>query len=116
MKKLTLLLVIFGLTSFSFASEQYDTKAFRIVQKLCYSCHGTAFYLAKQLDDDDWDYIFNTEGKFEKIHKSKPEAVSIFSSHRFVSKKKRLLKFFINNSKFSGSVHGCDANFCGTRH
>jgi hypothetical protein len=32
----------------------------------------------------------------------------------FKKRKKRLLKFLINKSKFSGKVNGCDENFCGT--
>ena len=116
MKKLTILVMICTIASLSDASEQYDTKAFRIVQKLCYSCHGTAFYLAKQVDDDDWEFYFNTPNKLQKIHKNQPKAIKVFNSKRFKEKRKRLLKFFIKNSKFSGSVRGCDANFCGTHH
>lgn len=116
MKKLISLLLLLGIFSFTYGAEKYDTKAFRVVQKLCYSCHGTAFYLAKQIDDDDWDFFFNTPNKLKKVHKNKPKALKVFNSKLFKQKKKRLLKFFIANSKFSGSVHGCDANFCGTHH
>lgn len=117
MKKLILSLAVLALFNpYTFAAEKYDTKSFRIIQKLCYSCHGTAFYLAKQLDDDDWEYLFETKGKLEKIHKKKPKALKVLKNKKFKYNKKRLLKFFIDNSKFSGSVHGCDANFCGTHH
>ena len=116
MKKLISLLLLLGIFSFSYGAEKYDTKAFRVVQKLCYSCHGTAFYLAKQIDDDDWEFFFNTPNKLKKVHKNKPKALKAFNSRLFKQKRKRLLKFFIDNSKFSGSVHGCDANFCGTHH
>ena len=37
-------------------------------------------------------------------------------SSLFTQRKDRLLKFFIDNSQFSGAVNGCDANFCGTTH
>ena len=110
------ILLIFGMTTFTFAAEKYDTSSFRTVTKLCSACHGTAFYMAKQIDDDDWDFYFNTPGKLEKIHKNKPKALESLKNSKFLSHKKRLLKFFIDNSKFSGSVHGCDANFCGTHH
>jgi len=108
--------LIFGITTFTYAAEQYDTTAFRTVTKLCTSCHGTAFYMAKQIDDDDWEFYFNTPGKLEKIHKGKPKALASLKKGTFKSRKKRLLKFFIANSKFSGAVNGCDANFCGTNH
>lgn len=110
------ILIIAGLSSFTFAAEKYDTKAFRTATNLCSACHGTAFYMAKQIDDDDWDFYFNTEGKLEKLHKNKPEGLAAVTSPLFKKRKKRLLKFFIANSKYSGTVHGCDANFCGTRH
>ena len=116
-KKGLILLLCIGLVStYTSAAEKYDTKAFRIVTKLCTPCHGTPFYMAKQIDEDDWEYFFETPGKLEKIHKSNPKALSAFKNNLFQHKKKRILKFFINNSKFSGSVHGCDANFCGTHH
>jgi len=110
------LLALVTLASFSVAAEKYDTTAFRTLTKLCKSCHGTPFYQAKQIDDDDWEFYFETEGKLEKLHKGKPKALTAIKSSLFKQRKKRLLKFFIANSKFSGSVHGCDANFCGTHH
>lgn len=115
-KIITSTLLIFGITSFSYAAEKYDTKAFRTVTKLCSSCHGTPFYMAKQIDDDDWEFYFTTKGKLEKIHKEKPKALASLKKSLFKNRKKRLLKFFIDNSKFSGAVNGCDANFCGTNH
>jgi len=72
--------------------------------------------MAKQIDDDDWEFYFNTEGKLAKIHKDKPKGLAAVSSSFFEKRKERLLKFFIANSKFSGAVNGCDANFCGTNH
>ncbi len=117
MKKIVALtFLISSIISLSFCAEKYDTKAFRTVQKLCTSCHGTPFYMAKQVDEDDWEFYFETTGKLEKIHKDKPEALANLKNSLFQNRKKRLLKFFIDNSKFSGSVHGCDANFCGTVH
>jgi hypothetical protein len=112
----TILGLFIGISSFTFAAEKYDTTAFRTVTKLCSSCHGTAFYMAKQIDDDDWEFYFNTEGKLEKLHKNKPEGLSAVTNKKFKNRKKRLLKFFIANSKFSGAINGCDANFCGTNH
>jgi len=109
-------LCIIGFSSFGIAAEQYDTTAFRTASKLCYSCHGTPFYQAKQIDDDDWDFYFNTPGKLEKLHKHIPKGLVAIHSPLFKKRKKRLLKFFIDNSKFSGAVNGCDANFCGTNH
>lgn len=105
-----------GFISHTYAAEKYDTKAFRTVTKLCTSCHGTPFYQAKQIDEDDWEFYFNTPGKLEKIHKKQPKALENFKKGTFKNRKKRLLKFFINNSKYSGKVNGCDANFCGTHH
>ena len=70
MKKSILLpCLIFGITTFTYASEKYDTAAFRTVTKLCTSCHGTPFYMAKQIDDDDWDFFFNAPDKLEKCTK-----------------------------------------------
>ncbi len=109
-------LIIAGFTSFSYAAERYDTTAFRTATKLCTSCHGTAFYQAKQIDDDDWEFYFNTPGKMEKMHQDEPKGLKAINSSLFKKRKKRLLKFFIANSKYSGAVNGCDANFCGTNH
>ena len=108
--------LIASLTSFTYAAEKYDTKALRTVQKLCTSCHGTPFYMAKQIDEDDWEYYFETPGKLEKIHKNEPEALTSLKSSLFKDRKERLMKFLIDNSKYSGAVNGCDANFCGTVH
>lgn len=115
-KMITTLFIISFLNTFLYAAEKYDTKALRTVQKLCTSCHGTPFYMAKQVDEDDWEFFFETPGKLEKIHKNKPEALTSLKSSLFKDRKERLLKFFIDNSKFSGAVNGCDANFCGTVH
>jgi len=115
-KMMAITILIVGITSLISAAEKYDTRAFRTVTNLCSSCHGTAFYMAKQIDDDDWDFYFNTKGKLEKLHQNKPEGLKAITNPLFLKRKERLLKFFIKNSKFSGSVHGCDANFCGTHH
>ena len=74
LKMVTIFSLIFGISTFTYAAEKYDTTAFRTVTKLCTSCHGTAFYMAKQIDDDDWEFYFNTKEKLEKIHKDKPKA------------------------------------------
>ncbi len=115
-KTIAITFLIAALGSFSHAAENYDTTALRTASKLCMSCHGTPFYQAKQIDDDDWEFYFNTPGKMEKIHKDQPEALKAFNGPLFKKRKKRLLKFFIANSKYSGAVNGCDANFCGTNH
>jgi len=114
--------IIYGIIAVSFlgislnGAEKYDTKAFRTVTKLCTPCHGTPFYMAKQLDEDDWDFFITTPGKLEKIHKGKPKGLEALKNKLFQKRKKRIKKFFINNSMYSGKVNGCDANFCGTRH
>ncbi|WP_373029583.1 hypothetical protein [Sulfurovum sp.] len=115
-KIITSAFLIIALSSFSYTAEKYDTKALRTVQKLCTSCHGTPFYMAKQIDEDDWEFFFETPGKLEKIHKDKPEALTNLKSSLFQNRKERLMKFLMDNSKFSGAVNGCDANFCGTVH
>ena len=115
-KLLTTTLLISSVITLSNAAEKYDTKAFRTITKLCTPCHGTPFYMAKQSDDDDWEFYFKTQGKLLNIHKNKPKAIETLKGSLFKKREKRLLKFFVNNSKFSGKVHGCDANFCGTHH
>lgn len=105
-----------SLFTLSCAAEKYDTRAFRIVTKLCTPCHGTPFYMAKQLDGDDWEYFFDNEKKMMAIHKDKPKGMASLKNKLFRKHKKRLKKFFIKSSKDSGAVHGCDANFCGTHH
>ena len=115
-KLLTSTLLITSVITFTQAAEKYDTKAFRTVTKLCTPCHGTPFYMAKQVDEDDWKFYFQTKGKMLSIHKGKPKGIASLKSSLFTSREKRLLKFFIKNSKYSGAVHGCDANFCGTHH
>ena len=115
MKKIIIhLFLISAISSLSYAAEKYDTKALRTVQKLCTSCHGTPFYMAKQIDEEDWEFFFETKGKLEKIHKNEPEGLASLQTPLFKKRKERILKFFIDNSKFSGAVNGCDANFCGT--
>jgi len=109
-------LILSSFETLGMAAEKYDTKAFRTVTKLCTPCHGTPFYMAKQLDEDDWDFFFNTKGKLEKVHKGKAKGVSAVKNPLFGHNKKRILKFFIKNAMYSGAVHGCDANFCGTHH
>jgi len=115
-KIITTTLCIIMLSTYANSMENYDTTSFRTVTKLCSACHGTPFYMSKQIDDDDWEYFFENEKKLLAIHKNKPKGIKSLKSTLFKKRKKRLLKFFINNSKYSGKVHGCDANFCGTRH
>jgi len=115
-KLLAISILLSGAITLSTAAEKYDTKAFRTITKLCTPCHGTAFYMAKQVDEDDWKFYFKTKGKLIAIHKDKPKGIASLKNSLFKKREKRLLKFFINNSKFSGKVHGCDANFCGTHH
>jgi len=115
-KLLANIVLISGVVTFSSGAEKYDTKAFRTITKLCTPCHGTPFYMAKQSDDDDWKFYFKTKGKLLAIHKKEPEGIKSLQSSLFKHYEKRLMKFFVNNSKFSGKVHGCDANFCGTHH
>ena len=115
-KQIRVILIIPALFVLSSAAEKYDTKAFRTITKLCTPCHGTPFYFAKQSDDDDWKFYFQTKGKLLNMHKDNPKAIESLKSSLFQKRKKRLMKFFVNNSKFSGKVHGCDANFCGTHH
>lgn len=115
-KMINVALLIAVVGSFSYAAEKYDTQALRTVQKLCTSCHGTPFYLAKQIDEEDWKFFFKTPGKLEKVHKEQPEALKSLKSSIFKKRKERIMKFLIDNSKFSGAVNGCDSNFCGTNH
>jgi hypothetical protein len=72
--------------------------------------------MAKQVDEDDWKFYFNTKGKLISMHKGEPKGIKSLKNSLFKKRKKRLLKFFVDNSKYSGVVHGCDANFCGTNH
>ncbi|HIP19191.1 MAG TPA: hypothetical protein EYG78_07640 [Sulfurovum sp.] len=117
MNKLLLTTLLIGsVVTLSNAAEKYDTKAFRIITKLCTPCHGTPFYMAKQVDGDDWEFFFKKEKTMLKIHKGEPKGLTSLKSSLFKSKKKRIKKFLVNNSKYSGKVHGCDANFCGTHH
>lgn len=115
-KPFTALLLLSMATTLSTAAENYDTKAFRTFTKLCTPCHGTPFYAAKQIDDEDWEFFFEKDKKLLSIHKNDPKALKNLNHPLFKKRKKRLLKFLINNSKFSGKVNGCDANFCGTNH
>jgi len=115
-KLLTATILISSVITLASAAEKYDTKAFRVITKLCTPCHGTPFYMAKQVDDDDWEFFFKKEETMLKIHKGKPKGIQSLKSSLFKSKKKRIKKFLVNNSKYSGKVHGCDANFCGTHH
>ena len=72
--------------------------------------------MAKQVDEDDWNFYFNTKGKLTSMHKGEPKGLKSLKSSLFQKRQKRLLKFLVDNSKYSGKVNGCDANFCGTNH
>ena len=115
-KTFTGILMISTFLTLAQAAEKYDTRAFRIVTKLCTPCHGTPFYMAKQLDGDDWAYFFDNERKMMEVHKDKPKGLASLKNKLFQNHKKRLKKFFMKNASDSGVVHGCDANFCGTHH
>ena len=105
--------IVLLLGQLAVAHERYDLKAFRVTAKLCMSCHGTPFYLAKQHDEEEWRAFFEGS-KLLEVHKGNAKALDALRSKRFKHYRKRLLKFFMENSKYSGVVHGCDANFCGT--
>lgn len=110
------IIALFLSSNYLIAAERYDVKAFRLVTKLCSACHGTAFYMAKQKDDDEWVEYFVEEDILKDLHKEKPEAIKNLQSKRFTNNETRILKFLIDHSKYAGSVPGCDANFCGTNH
>ncbi|MDD3591291.1 MAG: hypothetical protein PHO65_01460 [Sulfurovum sp.] len=99
-----------------YAAEKYDSKTFRVITKECGMCHGTPFYFAKQKDEDTWMEYFEEDQTLVQVHQKDPKALKSVQGKRFRYYRKDILKFFINNSKYSGVVHGCDANFCGTHH
>ena len=106
--------IIVGIfSSYLVAAETYDTGAMRTASKLCMSCHGTPFYQAKQLEDIDWEDYFNIPGKMEEVHKE--EDRKVFNTSRYKKNKKKMLRFYIQFSKYAGAVHGCDANSCGVK-
>ncbi len=109
-----LFLILFG--NALNAAERYDGKAYGVVNNLCGSCHGIPFHLTKIKDDDEWKEYFQNEKNLIDSHKGKPEALKSIQSKKFVYFKKRIVKFFIENSKYSGKVHGCDADFCGVHN
>ncbi|MGC9350400.1 MAG: hypothetical protein ACP5D3_00235 [Sulfurovum sp.] len=111
---LMLFLILFGNTLF--ATEKYDVKSFRVITKLCGKCHGIPFHLAKQKDEDEWDEYFEDDQNLLKLHQKEPEALSNLKSKKFKYFRQKILKFFIDNSKYAGRVHGCDANFCGAHY
>lgn len=99
-----------------YGAEKYDSKTFRVITKQCGMCHGTPFYFAKQKDEDTWTEYFEEDQALVDVHQKDPKALKRIQSKRFKYYKKNILKFFIANSKYSGAVHGCDANFCGAHH
>ena len=115
MHKITVFLLCFFVQT-AYSAESYDVKSFRVVNKLCTSCHGTPFYMAKQKDEDTWEEYFEDEQTLIEIHKNEPKAITNLQGKRFKYFRDKLLKFFVDNSKYSGVVHGCDSNFCGTHH
>jgi len=98
------------------AAEKYDVKSFRVVLKLCGECHGTPFYMAKEKDEDEWTEYFESDQKLIDLHKNDKKAIENIKSKRFKYFRSRILKFFVNNSKYATKVHGCDSNFCGPNH
>ena len=109
-----LFLIFFGNTLY--ANESYDVKSFRVITKLCGKCHGIPFHLAKQKDGDEWEEDFEDDQTLLTMHQKEPEALSNLKSTRFKYYRKNILKFLIDNSKYSGKVHGCDGNFCGAHY
>lgn len=118
MHHFTLLLLVLFISLIPLnAAEQYDGKALRTITKLCTSCHGTSFYMAKQKDEDEWEEFFEeNDKKLLEVHKGSAKGLEHIQNKRFKYYREKILKFFKNNSKYSGKVHGCDANFCGTHH
>jgi hypothetical protein len=118
MKKLIVTMIFATLlVQTTYGAEKYDDKSFRVIMKLCGMCHGTPFYFAKQKDEDTWTEYFEEDQKaLVAVHKKDPKALKNIRSKRFKHFRKNILKFFIANSKYSGAVHGCDANFCGAHH
>lgn len=100
----------------SYGAEKYDDKTFRVITKLCGKCHGTPFYFAMQKDEDTWNKYFEDEKTLTDLHKKDPKALKNIQGKRFKYYRKDILKFFMDNSQYSGVVHGCDGNFCGTNH
>jgi len=115
-KSVLQILILFCLLQTTHAAEKYDVKAFRTVLKLCGECHGVPFYLAKQKDEDEWAEYFESDKTLLDLHKDNKMAIENIQSKRFKYFRNRILKFFINNSKYATKVHGCDSNFCGANH
>lgn len=111
-----LVFILSSLLLLSSTSHAYYTQGMEVYKKMCIKCHGGPFRGAKMHTGMEWEDIRDaSKTPTLTLHKGQPEALEALARGYFSSKREQALyKFLIGNSKDSGAVPGCDANYCGS--
>ena len=104
------ILMLVSLTS----ANANDIKGVKAYKKLCITCHGGPFRTSAMHTIDEWEDIEElSKIPFITLHKEEPEALTKFDKSMTEKRRNYLFKFLINNAKDSGTVPGCNGNYCG---
>ena len=78
------------------------------------SCHGSAYYVAKERTTQEWKELFDNNGKKLYLsHQSDEKATKKLNSNYFVKRMEDLQIFLMKNGKDSGVVPPCNSTTCG---
>jgi len=101
------------LLSLSTSLSAYYKKGMQKWKKKCISCHGNPFRGAMMHTQDEWEEIRDSsQTPILDLHKDDQESFIILQKKMTKKTREYLFKFLIGNAKDSGSVPGCDSNYC----
>ncbi len=113
MKKLFLLIPL--LSSLPLLSLQAnEDAAIANYKKTCKKCHGSAYYVAKVKESQEWEeYFINDAKKLLNAHLNDEKAMQKLNSNYFIKRKEDLKIFLMENGKDMGTVPPCNSTTCG---
>ena len=101
------------IVSNSLFAMNYDN-AITTFKKSCKSCHGTPYYGAQMLDEDQWEEFFEKgDDKLLSVHQKDKKALKKITASYYKNRREDLIEFLVNNAKDSGAVPPCTSNTCG---
>ncbi len=109
--KLLFLTPVFFLTFSLFANEDMAIANYK---KTCKKCHGSAYFGAKALSSDEWEDMFENNGKkLFNAHKKDKDALKKLSSNYYTKRREYLKDFLVKNAKDMGTIPPCNSTTCG---
>jgi len=111
MKYIVVIKIVFFFTINLLARED---AAIANYKKSCKKCHGSAYYVAKIRTSEEWEELFNDNGKkLFLAHQNDKKAIKKLSSSYYKKRLEYLKVFLMNNGEDMGTVPPCNSTTCG---